>query len=57
MKWVTTKVRTFLGEEGGVTAIEYAIIAALIAVVIIVAVSGVGQKLVAIFTDVADSFP
>lgn len=57
MKWVITKVRTFFGEKDGVTAIEYALIASLIAVVIILAVTSVGQKLVAIFTDVADSFP
>ena len=57
MKWVTTKVRTFLGEEDGVTAIEYALIASLIALVIIGAVTGIGQKLIAIFDDVAGGFP
>ena len=57
MKRITTKVRTFFGEEGGVTAIEYALIASLIAVVIVGAVTGVGGSLITIFTDVRDSFP
>ena len=57
MKWVTTKVRTFFREEEGVTAIEYALIASLIAIVIVGAVAGVGESLIAIFTDVKDSFP
>jgi pilus assembly protein Flp/PilA len=57
MDWLTTKARTFLGQEDGVTAIEYALIASLIAIVIVLAVTGVGQRLVAIFTDVSDAFP
>lgn len=57
MKWGTTKARTFLGEENGVTAIEYALIASLIALVIIGTVTGIGEKLIDIFTDVADGFP
>ena len=43
----------FLREEDGVTAIEYGLIAALIAVAIIVAVTAVGTGLDAIFTDVS----
>jgi pilus assembly protein Flp/PilA len=38
-------VRNFLREEDGVTAIEYGLIAALIAVVIIAAVTVVGTQL------------
>jgi pilus assembly protein Flp/PilA len=43
----------FLEDEQGVTSIEYALIAALIAVVIIVAVSLVGNELSGTYNDVA----
>ena len=40
-------------DESGATAIEYGLIAALIAVVIIVAVTAVGTSLTGVFTNVA----
>ena len=43
----------FLKDEEGVTAIEYGLIAALIAIVIIVAVTLVGTSLNGIFTTIA----
>jgi pilus assembly protein Flp/PilA len=43
----------FLKNEAAVTAIEYGLIAALIAVVIIVAVTSVGTNLSAVFNAVA----
>ena len=43
-------IKNFVREEDGVTAIEYGLIAALIAVVIIGSVTIVGTKLAAIFT-------
>ena len=46
-------IQTFLLDEDGVTAIEYGLIAALIAVVIVIAVTAVGTKLDALFTSVA----
>jgi pilus assembly protein Flp/PilA len=46
-------LKRFHQDEEGVTAIEYGLIAALIAVVIIVAVTSVGQNLNAIFTKIA----
>lgn len=48
-------IQKFLREEDGVTAIEYGLIAALIAVVIIGAVTTVGTKLRAVFTTVGGS--
>ena len=45
----------FVADESGVTAIEYGLIAALIAVVIITAVSTVGTKLSGTFNSVASS--
>lgn len=45
--------RRFLRDEEGVTAIEYGLIAALIAVVIIAAVTLTGQRVCATFNSVA----
>jgi pilus assembly protein Flp/PilA len=45
----------FTHDESGVTAIEYGLIAALIAVVIIVAVTTVGTDLSAVFNVVANN--
>ena len=45
----------FLADEAGATAIEYGLIAALIAVVIITAVATVGTNLSGTFTSVAAS--
>lgn len=46
-------IKNFLREEEGVTAIEYGLIAALIAVVIITAVTAVGTNLQNVFNFVA----
>ena len=48
------KLMRFLKDEDGVTAIEYGLIAALIAVVIIVSAGLVGGSLNDIFTVVSD---
>jgi pilus assembly protein Flp/PilA len=49
------QVRKFLSDESGVTAIEYALIASLIAVFIIVAVQLVGTNVSNVFTEVGNS--
>lgn len=46
-------IKNFLREEDGVTAIEYGLIAALIAVVIIASVTSVGGALNVVFTNIA----
>lgn len=46
-------LRTLFADESGVTAIEYGLIAALIAIVIIGAVTTVGKDLEAVFNTVA----
>ncbi|WP_135211043.1 Flp family type IVb pilin [Vitreimonas flagellata] len=46
-------LKKFLNNEDGATAIEYGLIAALIGVAIIVAVSAVGTSLDTTFTDVS----
>lgn len=48
-------VKRFWKEEEGVTAIEYGLIAALIAVVIIGSVSAVGNELVLVFNGIANA--
>lgn len=53
MKNTVSYVKRFLREEEGVTAIEYGLLAALIAVGIIVAATLVGDELEATFNDVA----
>ncbi len=45
----------FLGGESGATAIEYAIIAAGISIVIVASVNGIGTKLTTTFTTVSTS--
>ena len=49
-------IKRFLKEEDGVTAIEYGLIAALIAVVIIVGAAAVGTSLNNIFQDISSEF-
>ena len=52
---MTQFIKKFWQEEEGVTAIEYGLIAALIAVVIITAVTAVGGNLTAVFNRIASS--
>jgi pilus assembly protein Flp/PilA len=46
-------IKNFVSDESGVTAIEYALIASLIAVFIITAVSLVGTRVSTVFNEVA----
>lgn len=46
-------MKQFVRDEEGVTAIEYGLIAALIAVVIILSVTSVGTNLAAVFGAIA----
>jgi len=52
---VANFVKSYLSDESGATAIEYGLIAALIAVVIIGAVTTVGTTLSGVFTNVSGS--
>lgn len=49
--------RTFRDDTRGVTAIEYALLAALIAMVILGAVSALGQRVLALYELIAASIP
>ncbi|OGV77660.1 MAG: pilus assembly protein [Methylotenera sp. RIFCSPLOWO2_02_FULL_45_14] len=55
MKNLYLGVMRFMNDEEGVTAIEYGLIAALIAIVIIVAVAAAGKEVCLTFKKVADA--
>lgn len=55
MQKFVNAARRFLRDEEGVTAIEYGLIAALIAVAIIITVTAVGGGLQDVFQAVADA--
>lgn len=55
MEKLSMALKRFMREEDGVTAIEYGLIAALIAVTIIASVTAVGDNLVLVFQNIADS--
>jgi pilus assembly protein Flp/PilA len=48
-------IKRFLNDESGATAIEYGLIAALVAVVIITGITAVGTKLSTTLTNVSTS--
>jgi len=55
MKNLYLGVMRFMNDEEGVTAIEYGLIAALIAIVIITAVAAAGKEVCLTFKKVADA--
>ena len=48
-------IKNFVYDESGATAVEYALIASLVAVTIISAVSKVGGKVSTVFTEVGNA--
>ena len=50
-------IKNFINDEAGVTAIEYGLIAALIALVIIAGTTTLGTNLNQLFTNIAAKFP
>ncbi len=52
MKKFATKLQRFLVSEDGPTAVEYAVMLALIIIVCLVAITAVGQQTSAMFTTV-----
>lgn len=49
----TSKIKTFLKDDSGATAIEYGLIAALVSVAAILALQAMGTSLEQIFTSVS----
>jgi pilus assembly protein Flp/PilA len=50
-------IKQFATDEGGVTAIEYGLIAALIAVVVTVGFTEIGTRLSSVLTTITNSLP
>ncbi len=57
MSKIFSAVRTFIADEEGVTALEYGMIAALIAAVILASVETLGQGVEKTFTNIAGKLP
>jgi len=55
LEYLLTRARLFLKSEEGASAIEYAIVVAMVAVVVVVFVTPVGNKVLAIFNSVLTS--
>jgi pilus assembly protein Flp/PilA len=49
------RIKSFLTNENGATAIEYALIAGGLSVVIVTAVNGLGTKVTSLFTSVSSA--
>ena len=54
MKGLMIGIQRFVREEEGVTMVEYGLIAALIAIVFIVAITNVGKNLNLVFTEICN---
>ncbi len=52
---LTSKIKTFMKDDSGATAIEYGLIAALVSVAAILALQAMGTSLEAIFTSVSET--
>lgn len=52
MSTLMSAVRTFIADEEGVTALEYGMIAALIAAVIVTTVTGLGKEILISFDQI-----
>lgn len=52
LDYLLTRVRAFLASSDGASAIEYAIVVAMVAVVVVVFVTPVGAKVLAIFNSI-----
>jgi len=57
MKSLMKQFQGFLKDEEGATAVEYGVMVALIAAVIIIAVSSLGGKVRDVFTGVDNNMP
>jgi pilus assembly protein Flp/PilA len=55
MKSFAQKIQRFLASQDGPTAVEYAVMLALIVIVCLTAISAVGTKASTTFTNVADT--
>lgn len=52
MKTIAQGIERFITEEDGVTMVEYGLIAALISIVVLIALTGVGGNLKVVYTTI-----
>ena len=57
MKNVLNRIRAFLSSEDGPTAVEYAVMLALIVIVALTAIQTVGTRTSATFNNIAQQMP
>ncbi len=57
MKWLTQKLHRFLVSEDGPTAVEYAVMLALIVIVCLTAIQAIGTNASSTFQSIADTLP
>jgi pilus assembly protein Flp/PilA len=57
MKWLAQKVRRFLVSEDGPTAVEYAVMLALIVIVCLTAIQAIGTNASSTFQSIANTLP
>ena len=57
MKGISKVIRSFLCDEDGATATEYAVMLALIIVIALGAISALGTKVSGAFTDIEAAMP
>lgn len=57
MEKLVQQVKNFCNDESGATAVEYGMLVALIAAVIVVVVTTLGTKIQAAFQTIADALP
>jgi len=53
MSWLLTKVKRFIDDDSGPTAVEYAVMLALIVVVCVTAITTLGTNANSVFSNVA----
>ncbi len=57
MKGLLNRMRSFLKEDEGATATEYAVMLALIIVISLAAISALGEKVSDVFVDIESAMP
>ncbi|WP_339448818.1 Flp family type IVb pilin [Pseudomonas sp. EA_5y_Pfl2_R50] len=55
LDYVMTRARAFFNDEEGASAIEYAIVVAMVAVVVVAFVTPLGDRVLAIFNNILTS--
>jgi pilus assembly protein Flp/PilA len=55
--YVIAKARAFARSEEGASAIEYAIVVAMVAVVVVAFISPIGDRILAIFNSILNALP